>query len=219
MKLFEVTELLEKVSADQLKQIKAALKVYNDSKGSGNKNQPAGTGTAANKDAGKDGDLMKPIAGNMMPLEAVASQIKSGAAKLSKDIDAELGKRGADPSQVHGKIFNLTQEASREYAKAFNKANGITKKAAITNIKNAQITLRAAAYGYINKKYLGGSADNFSGNTKELIAQALQSQPFTDFGAGQGSVQHVSVPPTGVGTPGSMGANGQDTNAMADADF
>ena len=36
-----------------------------------------------------------------------------------------------------------------------------------------------------------------------------QSQPFADFGAGQGSVQHVSVPPTGVGTPGSMGADGQ----------
>lgn len=217
MKLFEVTELLEKVSADQLKQIKAALKVYNDSKGSGNKNQPAGTGTAANKDAGKDGDLMKPIAGNMMPLEAVASQIKSGAAKLSKDIDAELGKRGADPSQVHGKIFNLTQEASREYAKAFNKANGITKKAAITNIKNAQITLRAAAYGYINKKYLGGSADNFSGNTKELIAQALQSQ--ASKGGNQPVGKVSSARPTGqTGTVPS----GQDTNAldaMADADF
>lgn len=122
------------------------------------------------------GNLMKPAAGNEMPIEAVAKEIKSGAAKLSKDIDAELGKRGANPKKVHLAVFQLMQSAGRNYARKFNKENGITKKAALMNIKKAKIQIRAAGYGYINKKYLGGSADNFSGNGRELVAQVLQSQ-------------------------------------------
>jgi len=207
MKVFELTEADTKTDF-----VKFAKKLVQ--KGQSIKAEPSGT--PSSKLDGKDGDLMKPVAGNRMPLEAVTSEITSGAAKLSKDIDAELGKRGADPLQMHQSIFGLIQEAAREYARAFNKANGITKKAALMNIKKAQLTIRVAAYGYINKKYLGGSADNFSGNTKELIAKALQSQAPKGGNQPIGKVSSSRAPGAQGTVPSGGGTNALDTIASQD---
>jgi len=211
MNIFEITELLEKVSPKDLAKIKAALKAYASFSTAGAPEKTGGDVTG--KLDGKDGDL---VAGNKAAnmrqfVKNAVEAVRSGKSKLSRDIDAELGKRGADPQQIHSKIYNMTRKAGAQLftAAAKDYKPSSAKRRALKG--TIDLRVREAAYGYINKKYLGGDDKNFKINSLELITQALRSQA----PIGKANVPAAKVTSAGSNTRTSgMVKPGMGTNAL-----
>jgi hypothetical protein len=204
MKIFEITKVNE-VELSQLSQRVQGLVANLSSKIQGiATNQPgstnAGTGDNAGSGAGSDPDEM---------LDAVADQVRLGEAEVNKIVDAELGKYAADPQDIHTAVVSKTQEAARSAARQIAEQTGLEGQEAIVFIRNAQLQIRMALFGYINKKYLGGDDQNFQGNTMDIITRALQSQQ-PRGGAQPAGRQSSSRPQGQQGTVGS----GQGTNAL-----
>jgi hypothetical protein len=212
MKIFEITKVNE-VELSQLSQRIQGLVSNISSKIQGiATNQPGSTN--AEPGAGDTGPSTRGGergAGNDargMLRDAVA-KVRSGEAKLSKDADAELGKRGADPQDIHIAIVSKQQEAARDVAEQVNQAAGRTGRSATATYRRADLMIKMALFGYINKKYLGGDDQNFRGNTMDIVTRALQSQ--APVGGQQPAGRQSSARPQGQqGTVGS----GQGTNAL-----
>lgn len=213
MKIFEVTKkpLKEEVSPEVIEKIKAALRILDT--GAASATQPEAEPTAEPAAAGGgDPDQM---------LQDVADRVRSGDADLNQDIDAELGRTGADPQDVHLALYTKIQEAARAAGRQIIDATGLRRRQAIRFMREAQLTIRMAAYGYINKKYLNGDDQNFQGDTREMVAQVLRSQQ--PRGGAQPAGQQSSARPQGQqGTvPSGGGTNALDAMAAdrAERDF
>jgi hypothetical protein len=211
MKIFEITKVNE-VELSQLSQRIQGLVSNISSKIQGiATNQPGSTNAEPNATddarAARNSDTSGNDARGMLR-DAVA-KVRSGEAKLSKDADAELGKRGADPQDVHIAIVSKQQEAARDVAEQVNQAAGRTGRSATATYRRADLMIKMALFGYINKKYLGGDDQNFRGNTMDIVTRALQSQ--APVGGQQPAGRQSSARPQGQqGTVGS----GQGTNAL-----
>lgn len=147
MKIFELTEkkLIENPLLDKLKTtLDAAV---------AKKNSQSNTSSTGDITSGQ---------GKLRFLAKQYDAVRNGEAKLSKDIDKAIAS--GDANKAHGDIFNLIQDATSTLAKQTN-----TRR----NRSSIDTQLTSAVYGYINNKYLGGSKDNFKGNTKDLVAQAV----------------------------------------------
>lgn len=199
MHIFEITKLNEEVSANDLAKIKAALKAYAKFKSSSSAVEPSsGSG---------DPDKM---------LDDVANKVRTGQGKLNKIADAELGKTGADPQDVHIAIIGKTQDAAREAARKIAEQNGLSGQEAIVFIRNAQLQIKMALFGYINKKYLNGDDQNFKGNTMDMITKVMRSQQPKGKGMPVGRASSSRLPgQRGTVAPG-QGTNALDTLAARD---
>ena len=213
MKIFEITKINE-VELSQLSQrIQGLVSNISSKVQSISSNQSSSTNAQPNTDttddarAARNSDTSGNDARGMLR-DAVA-KVRSGEAQLSKDADAELGKRGADPQDIHIAIVSKQQDAARDVAEQVNQAAGRTGRSAEATYRRADLMIKMALFGYINKKYLGGDDQNFRGNTMDIVTRALQSQAPV---GGQQPVGRVSSSrPTGQqGTVGS----GQGTNAL-----
>jgi hypothetical protein len=216
MNIFEITELLEKVSPKDLAKIKAALKAYASFSTAGSPEKTDGEVTG--KLDGKDGDV---AAGNKAAnmREFVKNNIeavRSGQSKLNKDIDAELGKRGADPQKIHIKIINKTRKAGAQLftAAAKDYKPSSAKRRALKG--TIDLRIREAAFGYINKKYLGGDDKNFKFNTLELVTKALKSQAPKGGNQPIGKVSSSRAPGAQGTVSSGGGTNALDTMAAQD---
>ena len=172
MKIFEVTEkkTITEAPIDDLKALLGVIKSKKDSAASGSDDNAGAQSTAGPDDGTRgsgDPDEM---------LDAVADQVRSGEAEVNKIVDAELGKYAADPQDIHVAVVSKTQEAARSAARQIAEQTGLSGQEAIVFIRNAQLQIRMALFGYINKKYLNGDDQNFQGNTMDIITRALQSQ-------------------------------------------
>lgn len=204
MNIFEITQLREAVDPAVLAKVKAAIAVYKQSKD--------------NTTDGSAGDnAQQSSGGNENPQQAindVRDKILSGEAKLSKDIDAELGKTGVNAQDMHIAIMSKVQDAGNETGQQIAQAAGRTGRRAIAVIDSAKLVITSAAFGYMNKKYLNGDDQNFRGNTMDLITRIVASnQP---RGGAQPAGRQSSARPSGQrGTvPSGGGTNALD--AMAD---
>jgi len=201
MKIFELTQLKEAVDPAVIEKIKKAIDVYKRTVDS------AAVQSTDPENSTNSGDPEAQII-------ELANKVKSGEAQLSKDIDAQLGKTGLDADKMHTAIYSIIVDAARPAGRAIADKSGRKGSMKIKIIKSAQQRIRAAAYGYMNKKYLGGDADNFKGNTKQIIADIMKKlQP---KGGAQPIGQQSSARPAGQrGTvPSGGGTNALD--AMAD---
>jgi len=209
MKIFEVTKP-KKLKESKASDLVALLAVVKQKKSAADADE---TNVAPAVDANATaGDTS--IARMMEDLEA---KIKSGEAKLSKDIDAELGKRGADPQDIHISIMSKVQEAGRNAGQQIAQSRGLSGQEAVDLMRRVEMWVTAAAFGYINKKYLGGDDTNYNMQTMDIVTRALQSQAPV---GGQVPVGQVSsARPAGV--QGTVPA-GSETNALdarAERDF
>jgi len=209
MKIFEVTKP-KKLKESKASDLVALLAVVKQKKSAADADE---TNVAPAVDANATaGDTS--IARMMEDLEA---KIKSGEAKLSKDIDAELGKRGADPQDIHISIMSKVQEAGRNSGQQIAQSRGLSGQEAVDLMRRVEMWVTSAAFGYINKKYLGGDDTNYNMQTMDIVTRALQSQ--APIG-GQVPVGQVSsARPAGV--QGTVPA-GSETNALdarAERDF
>lgn len=223
MKIFEITKLNE-VDVSQLSQQLQGLIANISSKvqrltSQSDAAQPSNTDDERAADnAGSDTSANASGNDARGMLRDAVAKVRSGEAQLSKDADAELGKRGADPQDIHIAIVSKQQEAARDVAEQVNQAAGRTGRSAEATYRRADLMIKMALFGYINKKYLDGDDQNFRGNTMDIVTRALQSQAPV---GGQQPVGRVSSSrPNGQrGTVGS----GQGTNALdamaADRDF
>ena len=151
MKIFELTQLKEAVDPAVLAKVKAAIAVYKQAK--------SGAASSSSSDSEPAGDAM-----SAREILAQIENVRDGKANLNKDIDAELGKTGANPDDVHSTVIQLINNAARVLS------NGQRARA-----RGIETQLMSAAFGYINKKYLNGNT-SFRGNTKDLINQVMRSQ-------------------------------------------
>jgi len=209
MKIFEVTKP-KKLKESKASDLVALLAVVKQKKSAADADE---TNVAPAVDANATaGDTS--IARMMEDLEA---KIKSGEAKLSKDIDAELGKRGADPQDIHISIMSKVQEAGRNSGQQIAQSRGLSGQEAVDLMRRVEMWVTSAAFGYINKKYLGGDDTNYNMQTMDIVTRALQSQAPV---GGQVPVGQVSSARP-VGVQGTVPA-GSETNALdarAERDF
>ena len=151
-------------------------------------------------------------------IDDAAAKVRSGEAQLSKDADAELGKRGADPQEIHITIVSKQQAAARSLLEQIAEATGLTGRELMRYRDVADLEIKMALFGYINKKYLNGDDTNFNGNTMDIVTRALQSQAPTGGSQPVGRVSS-SRPQGQQGTvPSGGGTNALDAMA-ADRDF
>ena len=209
MKIFEVTKP-KKLKESKASDLVALLAVVKQKKSAADADE---TNVAPAVDANATaGDTS--IARMMEDLEA---KIKSGEAQLSKDIDAELGKRGADPQDIHISIMSKVQEAGRNSGQQIAQSRGLSGQEAVDLMRRVEMWVTSAAFGYINKKYLGGDDTNYNMQTMDIVTRALQSQAPR---GGQVPVGQVSSARP-VGVQGTVPA-GSETNALdarAERDF
>lgn len=165
MKIFEVTKP-KKLKEAKVSDLAALLSVIKQKKSAAGADE---TGVAPANASGEGGNPDE-------MLDAVADQVRSGQAEVNKIVDAELGKYAADPQDIHIAVVSKTQEAARSAARQIAQQTGLSGQEAIVFIRNAQLQIRMALFGYINKKYLNGDDQNFQGNTMDIITRALQSQ-------------------------------------------
>lgn len=214
MKIFEITKLNEVDLSSLSQEIQNAVRNLSSiiQQVAGSNAQQAADDSGSDTSANASGNDARGM------LRDAVAKVRSGEAQLSKDADAELGKRGADPQDIHIAIVSKQQEAARDVAEQVNQAAGRTGNSASATYRRADLMIKMALFGYINKKYLGGDDQNFRGNTMDIVTRALQSQAPV---GGQQPVGRVSSSrPNGQrGTVGS----GQGTNALdamaADRDF
>ena len=215
MKIFEITKLNE-VDVSQLSQQLQGLIANISSKvqrltSQSDAAQPTNTQSGARGDNAGGGDADQMI-------DDAAAKVRSGEAQLSKDADAELGKRGADPQDIHIAVVSKQQEAARALLEQIAQATGLTGSELMDYRDEADLKIKFALFGYINKKYLGGDDTNFRANTMDIIRRALQSQAPV---GGQQPVGRVSSSRPN-GQRGTVQA-GDETNALdamaADRDF
>lgn len=195
MKIYQITQLNEspQKAARLADKILTKMDSFNTDSGNGPQN-------------GRQGQRGVSVASR---IEEVISKIKSGEAKLSKDIDAELGKRGADFGRIHSSIIEKIQTAGRELAMEIIEEKKLKGSRANSLISRVQHNFHIAAFGYINKKYLNGDADVFNGDTGGMVYRALQSQAPK---GGQQPIGRVSSSRPN-GQQGTVGS-GQGTNAL-----
>jgi hypothetical protein len=210
MKIFEITTLKEADLSQLSQQIQTLVGNISSKVQSITTQQPA-TGDNAQQSSGGNGNPQRAI-------NDVRDKILSGEAKLSKDIDAELGKTGIDAQDMHIAIMSKVQDAGNETGQQIAQAAGRTGSGAVAVIDRAKLVITAAAFGYMNKKYLNGDDQNFRGNTMDVIRQIVASnQP---RGGAQPVGRQSSARPNGQrGTvPSGGGTNALDAMA-ADRDF
>ena len=181
-------------------------------RGAGNSDTgPSTRGGARGDNAGRSGNA------DQMIIDA-AEKVRSGEAQLSKDADAELGKRGADPQDIHIAVVSKQQAAARALLEQIAEATGLSGGRLMRYRDEADLKIKLALFGYINKKYLGGDDTNFRANTMDIIRRALQSQAPV---GGQQPIGRVSSS-RAAGERGTVGSGG-GTNALdamaADRDF
>jgi len=226
MKLFEITQINEIETSQLSRRVQSAITSLSNkiqfltdpNVGGQNADDTDDARAARNADTtdGVDGEF------DAEALVAdAAAKIRSGEAKLSKDIDAELGKRGANPQDIHIAIMGKVQDAASSLVSQIGQQGNLRRSQINMLRSTTDMDVQAAAFGYINKKYLNGSDfsdGNFNFQTMDLITQALRSQ--APVGGNQAVGRVSSSRPQGQnGTVGS----GQGTNALdamaADQDF
>jgi hypothetical protein len=94
--------------------------------------------------------------------DANIAAVRKGTAQLNKTIDTAL--KGNDPQTAHIKIVTEIQNAASELAgDDYDRADFI------------KMEIMNAAFGYMNKKYMGGSDSNYRlANTLDFIEQIMQ---------------------------------------------
>lgn len=106
--------------------------------------------------------------------------VRKGTAQLNKTIDAAL--KGNDPQTAHIKIVSSIQNAASKLA-----GNDYDR------IDFIQMELMNAAFGYMNKKYMGGDDSNYRlANTRDFVSQIMKktgSDVNTTAPGGQGDTE------------------------------
>lgn len=88
--------------------------------------------------------------------------VRKGTAQLNKTIDAAL--KGNDSLQAHIDIMSAVQDAGRKLAQ------GNPKQA-----RMLELEITDAAFGYMNKKYMGGDDSNYRlANTRDFVNQIMK---------------------------------------------
>jgi hypothetical protein len=201
MKIFQITQLNEspqKASrlADKI------LSKWNTVKSGAGQEQPA--------------DLEYRSADDL--IADVVEKVLSGEAKLSKDIDAELGKTAVDPVDMHREIRNKIINAAESAATKINDQVGTDPSSKDGVQSDVELNLLAAAYGYINKKYNNGPDNVDPNDGPEIVVKAVQSnqpkggqQPIGRVSSSRPNGQQGTVS-SGGGTNAldAMAANSQD---------
>ena len=214
MKIFEITKLNE-VELDQLSSRIQGI-ISNISNRIQSVTQTTDPATPSTRGGARGGNAGGGEANQI--IDDAAAKVRSGEAQLSKDADAELGKRGADPQEIHITIVSKQQAAARSLLEQIAEATGLTGRELMRYRDVADLEIKMALFGYINKKYLNGDDTNFNGNTMDIVTRALQSQAPTGGSQPVGRVSS-SRPQGQQGTvPSGGGTNALDAMA-ADRDF
>lgn len=145
MKIAEVKNIVkEEVDQEVLQKLKNAIRVYSQvvsTQQTSTDSQPQSRSNSSRPNR----------------INRLVSQIKSGEHEVSKKLD-ELIKTGSE-RQIRSYVVNTGNKLGEEILSSLD-VNSSARRRAISRTVDMRVT--AALTGYANKKYLGGSVDNFN---------------------------------------------------------
>lgn len=166
MKIWEVKNIIkEEVDQEVLQKLKNAIRVYSQVVST----QQTSTGSSQSQSQSNSSRPNR--------INRLISQIKSGEHDVSKKLD-ELIKTGSE-RQIRSFVINTGNTLGEEILNSLD-IKSSARRRAISRTVDMRVT--AALTGYANKKYLGGSADNFNvgkgfwGKVKQAVG-GNQSSP------------------------------------------